>query len=233
MHANSTPVRTAQQRPHEDLARQIERALGAAWQRPIAEHTRQAFEQAQTWRAARTGPLILDAGCGVGLSTRELARRQPDHSVIGIDRSAERLGRDLSRSWGELPDNALLLRADLVDFWRLALAAGWQPEQHYLLYPNPWPKVSQLKRRWQGHPVLPTLLALGGTLELRSNWRIYVEEFAQAIELVCGLAPLVEWWQPEIPMTPFERKYKESGQSLWRLVCRLPHRESPYTRKTQ
>ncbi|RKQ96912.1 tRNA G46 methylase TrmB [Kushneria sinocarnis] len=231
MHANSTPVRTAQQRPHEDLARRIERALQSPWQRPIADHTRRAFERAQQWRAGHPGPLVIDAGCGVGLSTRELARHRPDHAVIGVDRSAERLGRDLSRSWGETPENAMLLRADLVDFWRLALAAGWQPQQHYLLYPNPWPKASQLKRRWQGHPILPTLLALGGEFELRSNWRIYVEEFALAIEQVCGMASAVEHWQPPAPLTPFERKYQQSGQSLWRLVCRLPRRERPYGRE--
>jgi tRNA G46 methylase TrmB len=38
-------------------------------------------------------PLILDAGCGVGHSTIQLAREFPDHWVIGVDQSEDRLSR--------------------------------------------------------------------------------------------------------------------------------------------
>jgi tRNA (guanine-N7-)-methyltransferase len=37
--------------------------------------------------------LILDAGCGVGHSTIQLARAFPDHWVIGVDQSEDRLSR--------------------------------------------------------------------------------------------------------------------------------------------
>ena len=224
MQATSRTIATNQLGPHRDVARRVERALWYPLRKPVAEHTREAFAQAQDWYESRSGrgqsPLILDAGCGVGLSTRQLAARYEDHLVIGVDRSADRLSRD----HGALAENALLVRADLVDFWRLALAAGWQPARHYLLYPNPYPKSAHLKQRWHGHPVLPVILALGGRLELRSNWRLYVEEFAQALEQVTGTVALVEPWEPAGHfLTPFERKYHASGQSLWRLQADLPH----------
>jgi tRNA (guanine-N7-)-methyltransferase len=220
MHATSRTIRSNQSGPHDDLSRRVARALAHPWRKPVAEHTRSAFTQADAWLKSRAAPLILDAGCGVGLSTRHLATRFPEYAVIGVDRSADRLSRD----HGSLPDNALLLRADLVDFWRLALAAGWQPVRHYLLYPNPYPKSVHLKLRWQGHPVFPVIVALGGRLELRSNWRVYVEEFALALEYVTGVISPVEAFEPELPyLTPFERKYHASGQSLWRLVAELPH----------
>ena len=175
---------------------------------------------ARRWHEARGDrPLILDAGCGVGLSTRRLAERFADQAVIGIDRSADRLSRD----HGPLPDNALLVRADLVDFWRLALAADWRPVRHYLLYPNPYPKAAHLKMRWHGHAVFPVILALGGRLELRSNWKLYVEEFALALELAVGVSAAVEPHAPVECLTPFEQKYHASGQPLWRLVVELPH----------
>ncbi|MCA1770830.1 MAG: SAM-dependent methyltransferase, partial [Halomonas sp.] len=158
--------------------------------------------------------------CGVGVSTRRLAASCPDHAVIGVDRSGDRL----SREHGPLPDNALLIRADLVDFWRLALADGWRPARHYLLYPNPYPKSAHLKMRWQGHPVLPVILALGGRLELRSNWRLYVVEFALAVAQATGREAQVLIHEPnEDPLTPFEQKYHVSGQTLWKLVVELPH----------
>ncbi|MCC5882672.1 MAG: SAM-dependent methyltransferase [Halomonas sp.] len=223
MQATSRTIATNQNGPHEDVVRRVERALQSPLRKPVAEHTRSAFEQACSWYERQGGaqrPLILDAGCGVGVSTRQLASQFADHLVIGIDRSADRL----SREHGEVSDNALLVRADLVDFWRLALAAGWRPVRHYLLYPNPYPKSAHLKQRWHGHPVLPVILALGGRLELRSNWQIYVAEFAQALERVTGVVSPVEPFDPvDHYLTPFERKYHASGQSLWRLTAELSH----------
>lgn len=226
MQASSRSVASSQTAPHEGLARRVARALEYPLRKPVAKHTRQAFAMARRWRQERlANPLILDAGCGVGLSSRRLAERFPDHAVIGIDRSADRLGRD----HGPVPDNALLLRADLVDFWRLALAAGWQPSRHYLLYPNPYPKAAHLKKRWHGHPVFPAILALGGRIELRSNWRVYIEEFALALEQATGTRADVE--ALDLPsdsrhhecLTPFEAKYRAAGQSLWRLEVTLSH----------
>lgn len=180
----------------------------------MAEHTRVAFEQARDWIEPGR-PLILDAGCGVGESTGKLAGRFPEALVIGVDKSAHRLARQPS-----LPANALLLRAELADFWRLALAAGWRLERHYLLYPNPWPKAAHFTRRWHGSPLWSVILALGGRLELRSNWRLYVEEWVRALALA-GVPAVVEPLRVETPLTPFERKYYAAGQSLWRCVVRL------------
>ncbi|MDW7748887.1 tRNA (guanine(46)-N(7))-methyltransferase TrmB [Halomonas sp.] len=221
MSARSRSIVSRQTGPHEDLARRVARALAHPLRRPLAGHTREAFGRARDWLEQRgEAPLILDAGCGVGLSTRRLAEQYPAAAVIGVDRSADRLSRD----HGPLPDNALLVRADLVDFWRLALAEGWRPARHYLLYPNPYPKAAHLKMRWQGHPVLPVILALGGRLELRSNWRLYVEEFALAVTQVTGVAAEAQPFVPgEACLTPFEQKYHASGQALWRLVVELPH----------
>ncbi|PWV67683.1 tRNA (guanosine(46)-N(7))-methyltransferase TrmB [Halomonas sp. A11-A] len=221
MQSSSRSIVTNQLGPHEDLSRRVARALAHPLRKPVAEHTRQAFEAARTWRAARPDmPLILDAGCGVGLSTRRLAERFANHAVIGVDRSESRL----TREHGPLPDNALLVRADLVDFWRLALADGWRPVRHYLLYPNPYPKAAHLKMRWQGHPILPVILALGGRLELRSNWRLYVEEFALAVAQATGRKAEVRPHEPGNDfLTPFEQKYHVSGQPLWKLVVELPY----------
>lgn len=221
MHANSRTIVTNQAGPHDTLERRVARALAHPLRKPVAEHTRAAFAKAETWLSARQAPLIIDAGCGVGLSTRQLAQRYPDHAVIGIDRSADRLSRD----HGALADNALLVRADLVDFWRLALAAGWRPQRHYLLYPNPYPKAAHLKMRWHGHPVFPAILALGGRLEVRSNWRLYIEEFAQATRQGTGhSSPDVTEHVPAGDyLTPFERKYATSGQALWKLTVDLPY----------
>jgi tRNA (guanine-N7-)-methyltransferase len=116
-----------------------------------------------------------------------------------------------------LPGNAVLLRADLVDFWRLLAADGVQLDRHYLLYPNPWPKIGHLSRRWHGHPVYPAMLELGGILECRSNWPIYIDEFCFAVSRLTQRETARASFVPETPLTPFERKYQNSGHALFRM----------------
>ena len=181
------------------------------------------FEQAITTWQSHGGSLIIDAGCGVGLSTRKLAHQFPDAFVIGVDQSSHRLQRH-TRWEGTEPSNFITVRADLVDFWQRMALARIQPLRHYLLYPNPWPKKAQLQRRWHGHPIFPTLLRLGGHLECRSNWKIYIDEMALALTQLTGLEVPTEQWlvDPAIALTPFEQKYLTSGHTLWRCAIHLP-----------
>ena len=95
--------------------------------------------------------------------------------------------------------------------------AGLRLARHYVLYPNPWPKIGHLGRRWHAHPVFPWIPRLGGVLECRSNWLVYIEEFALALEVAIGRPVAWEAFSAEVPLTPFERKYRDSGQTLYRL----------------
>lgn len=202
------------------LADRVRRHMAEGYQRPLAAHNRQAFALAERWRrSVPDGPLILDAGCGTGDSSRRLAARFADHLVLGVDKSDHRLAKARS---APAPDNLLLLRADLVDLYRLMAAAGWRLTRHYLFYPNPWPKSGHFGRRWHGHPVFPALLSLGGRLELRSNWQIYVEEFAAALSLAKISGSLSAVHDRGDPVSPFEAKYAASDHTLWRLVAHVP-----------
>lgn len=211
---NSRAVSSSQTGPHEALRTQLERHATRRFRRPIAEFNRRAFEPVAERVQSERRPLILDSGCGTGDSSRELARQHPDHLVVGVDRSADRLARHRD----DTPANCILVRADLIDFWRLADAAGWRPAHHYLLYPNPEPKARHLKRRFHAHPVFPTFVALGGRIESRSNWRIYLEEMAIALAFHGRRTHLAALDPHNQPVTLFERKYRASGQPLWRLV---------------
>ena len=151
------------------------------------------------------------------MSTQNIAAENPDALVVGIDRSAARLTKSTNAG---LPSNIILVQAECSDFWALAKEAGWTLQKHFILYPNPYPKSKHLKRRWHGHPVFPILLALGGELELRSNWQVYIDEFCTATNFVKeGLCQGVESFQADSPLTLFEKKYQESGQELYR--CRI------------
>lgn len=224
MFANSRTIVSAQTGMHDQLAARVARHLdasdpAASFRKPVGEVSRQAMDAAlDAWQRAGAAPLILDAGCGVGESTLRLATAFPDHFVIGVDQSEKRLAA--GKDWWQdepMPANFHWARADLVDVWRLLVAARVPVARHYVLYPNPWPKIGHLGRRWHGHAVFPALAACGDYLECRSNWKIYIDEFAAALGMV-GRTATTQAWQPQVAMTPFERKYAASGHALWRCV---------------
>lgn len=209
----------SQQQPRLDLAEIIAVHLRAKWLRPIADHSRGAFESIQPRVEASTAPLIIDSCCGTGDSTRNLAAAFPEALVLGIDKSEHRLARHSTGS----NENYLVLRADVNDFWRLAAEAGWQPAHHFLLYPNPYPKASQLRKRWYGSPAFPALLDLGGLLTVRTNWSVYAEEFVLALH-AAGFQASGRQLFDNKPITAFEKKYTARGDSLFEVVCDLGRR---------
>lgn len=220
MSGNSRFIVSAQEGPHRDLEALVRRHIAHPFRKPILDYNREAFATALAARDAwRPGaPLILDAGCGVGWSTQHIAEMYPEHFVFGVDQSVDRISRGRPLP---MPKNALLIRADLVDFWRLLAENGIRLARHYNLYPNPWPKIGHLARRWQGHAVFPVWRELGGELECRSNWHIYIEEMAQALTLLSGQPVFAEPYATDDPMTPFEKKYLASGHELWRCQVSL------------
>lgn len=231
MDSRSSPVTSRQTEPHPRLAETVARHAREPWRKPVADHSRRAFDALGPEVRAWGGRLILDTGCGTGMSTGVLARRHPDCLVIGVDKSEARL----AKSGDALPANAVLVRADLGDVWLLAREAGWSFVRQCFFYPNPWPKPEHRLRRWAFHPALPVALACGGVWELRTNWDVYAQEWALAVGQLSGRLDPVVPWNPEVPETLFEKKYQASGHGLWRWVSSddvrapagHPHRQPP------
>lgn len=228
---------------YKNLDETVRKYIATRFLRPIADHTREAFGVAKDYVKsfyekngnkvsgnAEGFRIVLDSGCGAGESTLHLARRFPGIPVIGVDKSAVRLNKagnehQQQAAGTDQPANAFWIRAELLDFWRLAqeevLAGNWIIEHHAVFYPNPWPKESEAGRRFHLHPIFPTLLSLSPVTELRTNWDIYAQEFAEAARIVNTSATVIcESFNPENPETAFERKFKEAGQQLWRTLVR-------------
>lgn len=159
--------------------------------------------------------LILDSCCGTGMSTRILANRFPQSLVIGIDQSRKRLEKETEGM--KKPSNCLMLQANCEDIWRLCIKNNIIFDAHYILYPNPWPKINHLKRRWHGHSVFPVLKDLAQTTVLRSNWKLYLEEFSLAWEILAGSTSIIKPLTIENAMTLFEKKYIGSKQQVFEL----------------
>ncbi|WP_194757046.1 tRNA (guanine(46)-N(7))-methyltransferase TrmB [Aliidiomarina indica] len=219
----SRAISSNQEGPHSDVPGLVARYWQNPFRKPIAEHSAAAFAEAASIVDTFHGPIILDACCGVGESTATLARRYPEALVIGVDKSAHRLGKHTAHSSSADVGRYVLVRADLNDFWRLAADAQWQPTHQFLMYPNPWPKKKHLGRRWHGSPVFPSMVKLGGNFELRSNWSVYLQEMSLALAALSVDSAMEQLPDDLAPITPFERKYQASGQALWRLQAHLEH----------
>jgi len=211
---------------NEKLDEVVLKHLQHDFKKPYQTHTLKAFKKIEKWVEQQGKPIIFDSCCGVGESTYHIAKAHPEAIILGMDKSADRLSKhpvDGELSIDDLDSNInnyQLLQVNLNDFWRLAVEANWTLSHHYLLYPNPWPKAKHLQRRWHGSAVFPSIIELGGKLDLRSNWFTYVEEFQRALQLA-GKESKTDIYSAEQAITPFERKYWASGQKSLRLMCDL------------
>ena len=212
----SRTVFSNQSSHHPKLFETVNKHLHNKFRQPYVEHNITAFEAVKKRIETQSKALIFDSYCGTGLSTAMLAKRHPDCLVVGIDQSGARL----SKHQAEDLNNYFLVRADADDFWRLALDAGWRLQYHYIYYPNPWPKSGHLQRRIHGSPLFPTLLGLGGKLQVRSNWQMYLEELGMALAYA-GITAVIAKLNCERSETLFEKKYKNSGQTLWQIHATL------------
>jgi tRNA (guanine-N7-)-methyltransferase len=209
-------VSSSQRGTHPRLEDKVRKHLARPWEQPLHTPSVEAYRQLSVAGVFDSEqPIILDSGCGTGKSSQMLAKLFPEHLVLGVDRSLIRLSRSGLDTCFYREGNCVLVRAELTTFWRLMLADGFTPEQHFLLYPNPYPKPGHLSRRWHGHPVFPQLLHLGGDIELRCNWKTYALEFAGAVSLACGVPIDVMRYEAESGISLFEQKYLQRGQKLY------------------
>lgn len=218
------PITSPQQGVHDNLEKVVRKHLATKSQKPIAEHNQTAFDEAyHYWQQRGKPPVLLDSCCGTGESSRYLAATHPNHLVIGLDQSCKRLQNSANT---HLPENCLLLQCECSDFWQLAEQKQWCFEKHTIFYPNPYPKTQHLQRRWHGHSALSSLLRISQYIELRTNWKIYAEEFQQTLAIAKSMGFAInnierQQYFTDEPITAFERKYQLSSHQLWQVTASL------------
>lgn len=201
---------TAQNAVHPSLTKEVIKHAENKFLRPIPSHQEDAFEEIKAFLKKRERPLIIDSGCGTGQSSLALAEKYSDHCVIGIDKSIARLKRASFKK----PDHLLLVRGDLIDLWRLFERACLPITRHYLFFPNPWPKIGHLKRRFHGHPIFNTMISLAPYFEMRTNWHIYAEECYLALKIL-NRQPSLSLKTDQEALSLFEKKYLMSSCPIY------------------
>ncbi|WP_412971895.1 tRNA (guanine(46)-N(7))-methyltransferase TrmB [Glaciecola sp. MF2-115] len=222
MEKSPREITTNQTGIHEDLVDIVNKYKHSQFKKPIAQHTQESFDAAVEWLGNWQGDVIIDACCGVGESSLVLSQRYPNAKIIGVDKSVARLDKHShykQQAKQSVDDNVRVFQADLNDFWRLMAeqvkVAKWNISKQCVFYPNPYPKKAQVQKRWHASPSFIALLACSKNIEVRSNWLVYLQEFQLALELQGVKSEIAE--VSGEPITPFERKYTESGQTCWEL----------------
>jgi len=169
----------------------------------------------------RSAPLHVDLGCGDGSFLCEMARQFPKRNFLGIERLTKRVEK--IRCKAEKIENVRVLRADTLFAARYLLPES-SVETFYLLFPDPWPKRRhQLRRIF----TLDFLDAIAAALEKHGVLRVATDQF-DYFHQIERLSQVHQQFQvvplsPDeavLPVTKFERKFREQGVPIYRLTLR-------------
>ena len=209
---------------HQRLDEVVQRHARHKFKAPLRPVQQAIFDQVFCELAQ---PVILDLGCGTAMSSEYLLKQYPNTMVLGVDKSSARLMRHPLFAKQSALNNTFvkqgrlgLLRADAIDLIRYFDQQKMDVHSIKLFYPNPWPKAAHLQRRWHGHAVFPQLLALGASIELRTTWYIYAEEFVRACHSL-GVSADLQEYQPIVAASLFEKKYQAAEVILYRVQTQV------------
>ena len=126
-------------------------------------------------------PLDLEIGCGNGRHPIAYAQRNKARQILAIEHTHTRFTafeKKLQLLGRQRPQNLFAIHANAIS-WVYEFLGEASLDRVFLLYPNPYPKASQLNKRWYAMCFMGYLhktLKAGGTLELSSNLEFYLEE---------------------------------------------------------
>jgi tRNA (guanine-N7-)-methyltransferase len=172
----------------------------------------------------RDGDVVLDVGFGHGESTIEMAARQPDVDVIGVEVHTPGAVTVLDAIEHQGLRQIRVVHGDLLPFLDRVLATSLAGIRVY--FPDPWTKRRNQQRRLIRGDVVAAFtdrLRIGGTLHLATDIADYAESMATTCaaepRLVGGAIDRPAWR----PWTRFEQRGLAAGRaSVDLLYTRVP-----------
>jgi tRNA (guanine-N7-)-methyltransferase len=169
---------------------------------------------------SRFAPVEIDLGCGDGTFLTAMARENPEHNFLGIERLLGR-ARSVCRKIARLDlNNARVLRMESSYAVTHLLPAGSVTAFH-LLFPDPWPKRRHHRRRAFTHEFLFSIhraLIAGGLFQVATDHTDYFQQIEKVIAEADIFAISRE--QNNFPPTACQQKFIARGLSVHRLLLR-------------
>ena len=176
----------------------------------------------------RDAPRVLDIGTGMGETTLELARENPENDYLAVEVHRPGVGRLLYGIAEYGLRNIRVISRDAVDVVNRQVPEG-SLSSIYINFPDPWPKKRHHKRRLIQPGFINRLTAL-----MKSEGQLYLAtdsaDLAQYMLAVCdaepglvnlagrgNFAPRPRWR----PLTKFEQRALDLGHRVRELIyCR-------------
>jgi tRNA (guanine-N7-)-methyltransferase len=155
----------------------------------------------------RIAPLVLEIGSGMGETTAEIARENPQADFVAIEVHGPGVGSLLKKIAAFELKNLRVIRHDAVEVLEHMIADGSLAGIH-LFFPDPWPKKRHHKRRLVQAAfaaLAARKLAPGGYFHAATDW----PEYATQIEEVFSSSSSFDQEpaaQKTRPITKFERR---------------------------
>jgi tRNA (guanine-N7-)-methyltransferase len=160
----------------------------------------------------RPGPLVMEIGFGNGAFLCDLAQREPDWNLLGVEIAAASISRGVLRARREGLDNVRLYCGNgRFLLWDVLPEAS---VRHIIVnFPDPWPKERHLDRRLlnaEFFELATRRLQDGGDVWLTTDHPDYFE-FACQQARSTGLIDVI---QGPAPPETLQTKYAEKWQSM-------------------
>jgi tRNA (guanine-N7-)-methyltransferase len=169
----------------------------------------------------RSAPLHVDLGCGDGSFLCELAQQFPKRNFLGIERLTKRVEK--VRRKAEKIVNVRVLRADTLFAVRDLLPEN-SVKTFYLFFPDPWPKRRHQFRRIFTREFLDAVaiaLEQNGFLQIATDQLDYFHQIDRLSRAHLQFQVVQRSSNDAVlPITKFERKFREQGAPIYRLTLR-------------
>ena len=184
-----------------------------------------------SWSEAfgREAPLLLEVGFNRGKFLTDLAKRNPNHNVIGIEirrRFAWRLSQLLEQAGA--PKNLRLLWGDA----KILVPALFSPnalQGLFITFPDPWWKKRHFKRRLVDTNFAAEVaqqIKPGGHVWVKTDVKMIADEICAVLSHRPEFGALTPFTQEDLPLTHREVSCLKKGMEIHRF--RLTRLEVPF-----
>jgi tRNA (guanine-N7-)-methyltransferase len=176
----------------------------------------------------RRAPLVLEIGCGSGVSTLAMAKQEPDIDVIAVEIYRRGLAQLLCAIDRDKVGNIRLIRGNALDVLQRLIAPGSLTGVR-VFFPDPWPKARHHKRRFLQPGTVGLIadrLLPGGVLHVATDHPGYAEHIAEVGAGEPRLRRADAGSRLAIstarPTTKYETKAQEAGSAVTEFIWLRP-----------
>ncbi|WP_156622610.1 tRNA (guanosine(46)-N7)-methyltransferase TrmB [Mycobacterium sp. 852014-50255_SCH5639931] len=172
----------------------------------------------------RQAPLVLEIGCGSGISTLAMAKDEPGVDVIAVEIYKRGLAQLLCAIDREGVGNIRLIRGNGVEVLQRLIPSGSLTGVR-VFFPDPWPKARHHKRRFLQPGTIGLIadrLLPGGVLHAATDHPGYAEHIGEVGDAEPRLRRVDAGSRLPIsvvrPTTKYETKAHEAGSAVTEFI---------------